>query len=138
MKPERLLPLILLVVGIAFFYFVYRKKTDAVAVPEMFRGNQGIELFYEHQCVTCHTVTSLPEARGLLGPGLDDIGLRSLEYNSQGSGEDYIKESILYPSKVVREGFINGMPSYEGKMTEAELDALVAWLYTLKGETESK
>lgn len=134
MKPERLLPLILLIAGAAVFYSAYQKKTQTVSLPEEFRGQPAIELFYKHQCVTCHTVSKLPNARGVLGPGLDNVGNRSREYDPEHNGEKYIRESILQPAKVVREGFVNGMPSFEGKMTSNELDTLVQWLLTLKEE----
>jgi mono/diheme cytochrome c family protein len=134
MKPERLLPLILLIAGVAVFYSAYRKKTDLVAMPSEFQGQRPVELFYEHQCVTCHTVTVLPNARGTLGPGLDNVASRSREYDPENNGEEYLRESILQPAKVVREGFVNGMPSFEGKMTEVELDIMVQWLLTLEEE----
>lgn len=134
MKPERLLPLILLIGGAAVFYFAYQKKTEQVAVPPQFQGQPAVMLFYKHQCVTCHTVTSLPNARGTLGPGLDNVGVRSRMYDPDHNGEEYLREAILTPSKVVREGFVNGMPSFEGKMTEQELSTLIGWLQTLKEE----
>ena len=134
MKPERLLPLILLIGGVAVFYFAYEKKTEQIDMPPEFKGRPAVELFYKHQCVTCHTVNALPNARGVLGPGLDNVGNRSREYDPEHSGEEYLRESILEPSKVVREGFVNGMPSFKGKMTDRELDTLVQWLLTLKEE----
>ena len=137
MKPERLLPLILVIMGVAFFFYAYGKKTAVIEVPGEFAGQPAVELFYEHQCVTCHTVSKLPTARGVLGPGLDDIGTRASEYDSQGNGEHYLRESILEPSKVVRTGYVNGMPSFQGKLSEQELNVLVNWLMTLKMETSS-
>lgn len=137
MKPERLLPLVLVMVGAVVFYLAYQKKTAQIEVPEGFKGNRAVELFYQHDCVTCHTVSFLPNARGLLGPGLDNVGSRSQEYDPQGKGEEYLRESILYPSKVVREGFVNGMPSYQGKMSEVELEILVTWLQSLRVEEEA-
>ena len=134
MKPERLLPLILVIAGVAFFFYAYGKKTAAIEVPTEFIGQPAVELFYKHQCVTCHTVSKLPTARGVLGPGLDNIGGRASEYDSQGIGEYYLRESILEPSKVVRPGYVNGMPSFQGKLSDQELDVLVSWLMTLKTE----
>lgn len=132
MKPERLLPLILVMVGAVVFYLAYQKKTAQIEVPAGFEGNRAVEIFYQQECVTCHTVAFLPNARGLLGPGLDNVGTRSREYDPQGNGEEYLRESILYPSKVVREGFVNGMPSYQGKMSEEDLEILVDWLQSLR------
>lgn len=139
MRPERLLPLTLVVVGAVVFYWAYQKKSAPVDVPAGFEGNQAIVLFYRHDCVTCHTVNSLPNSRGVLGPGLDHVGDRALEYDPAGKGATYLRESILEPSKVVREGFVNAMPSFRGKLTEEELEILVTWLLTLrKGETSSE
>lgn len=138
MKPERLLPLILVIVGAAVFYSAYSKKTAPVDVPDEFRGNRAVELFYNHQCVTCHWVTELPQARGKLGPGLDNVGDRALEYDPEHNGEEYLRESILEPSKVVRKGFVNGMPSFEGKISDDDLQLLVAWLASKRVAEESK
>lgn len=124
--------MILVIAGAAFFFSAYRSKTQEVTVPEQFSGNRAVTLFYKHQCVTCHWVTSLPDARGKLGPGLDDIGNRAVMYDPDHDGENYIRESILQPSKVVREGFINGMPSFSEKLNQEELDILVEWLLELK------
>lgn len=136
MKPERLFPLTLVIVGAAVFFFLYGKKTQAHPVPEAFLGNRAVELFYQHDCLTCHTVSSLPEARGQLGPGLDEVGIRALEYDPEHNGEEYLRESLLQPSKVVREGFINGMPSFQDKMSPEEIDILVTWLASLRGSAK--
>jgi mono/diheme cytochrome c family protein len=137
-KPERLLPLILVIVGAAFFYSAYRKKTAQVLLPAEFAGNRPVELFYQHQCVTCHWVTSIPDARGKLGPGLDDVGNRALKYDPRHEGEDYLRESILEPAKVVREGFINGMPSFRDELSAEDLEIMVQWLKQLKVEKSDK
>ena len=39
MKPERLLPLILLIAGVAVFYFAYEKKTEQIDMPPEFNGD---------------------------------------------------------------------------------------------------
>ncbi len=100
-------------------------------MPAELAGQPGPRLFFQNDCVTCHTVTALPEARGTLGPGLDDIGHRAAELDKV-DGRAYLRESILQPGKVVREGFVNAMPSFEGKVSDAELDQLIDWLLTLK------
>ena len=131
MRPERLLPVILVIVGVVAFFSVYQKKTQTIPVPAEFSGQPGVRLFFEHDCVTCHTVSSLPDARGTLGPGLDDIATRAAKVDGA-DGRAYLRDSILLPGKVVREGFVNAMPSFEGKMTDQELDQLTNWLMTLK------
>jgi mono/diheme cytochrome c family protein len=44
------------------------------------------------------------------------------------SAEDYVRESLLDPGKVVVEGFGNVMPSFDGKLDDAQLKALVDYL----------
>lgn len=132
MRPERLLPIILVIVGAAVFFSTYQKKSQSIPVPAEFADQVGPRLFFEHDCATCHTVSLLPAARGTLGPGLDAVGLRAEELDPESGGKTYLRESILEPGKVVREGFVNAMPSYAGKLTEQELSHLVDWLTTLR------
>lgn len=138
MRPERLLPLILVIAGAAVFFSAYRHKTAIPEVPPELRNEPAVVLFYKHECVTCHWVSRLPEARGTLGPGLDGVGSRAREYDPEHNGEQYLRDSILEPSKVVREGFINAMPVFKGKLTEQELSMLVKWLSSLQREEEQE
>lgn len=132
MRPERLLPLILVIAGAAAFVSVLRQKSQPVPVPPEVAGQPGPRLFFEHDCATCHTVTSLPEARGTLGPGLDDVGARAEQIDPKSGGKAYLRDSLLVPGKVVRETFVNAMPSFEGRLDEQELTHLVDWLSTLR------
>ncbi len=138
MRLERLLPIILVILGAAVLISAYKHKTRVIAVPQEWADNLGVRLFYEHECVNCHTVTRLPEARGTLGPGLDDIGTRAAEMNPNGNSKVYLRESLLEPGKVVREGFVNAMPSFAHKMSDEELKAMVDWLSDLKVDAPSK
>jgi mono/diheme cytochrome c family protein len=132
MRPERLLPIILLVVGVAVALCVYREKTQPVPVPAGLQNQPGPRLFFQQGCVSCHTVTAIPGARGTLGPGLDDVGNRARLLDPAGAGKGYLRESILEPGKVVRKNFVNAMPSFAAKMSERELSQLVDWLSTLR------
>ena len=136
MRLERLLPIIVVIVGVAAFFSVYQKKSRPIPVPPELAGQPGPRLFFEHDCATCHTVSRLPQARGTLGPGLDDIASRAAEIGG-GDGRSYLRDSLLHPGKVVREGFVNAMPSFEGKMSQEELEQLLDWLLTLEGTPPS-
>lgn len=137
MKAERWLPLLVLVAGVAALVSVYRQHTQHRPVPTEFAQQPGPRLFFEHDCVSCHTVSSLPGARGTLGPGLDDVGTRARQLDPKGDGKAYLRESLLEPAKVVREGFVNAMPSFEGQLSESDLEALVEWLDTLQVRKDS-
>ncbi len=132
MRPERLLPIIVVIVGAAAFFSVYQKKTQPVPIPPELAGQPGPTLFFQHDCVTCHTVSTLPKARGTLGPGLDDVGHRAETLDPEGGGKAYLRQSLLEPGAVVRQGFVNAMPSFAGKMSEQELEQLIDWLSTLR------
>jgi cytochrome c oxidase subunit 2 len=45
---------------------------------------------------------------------------------------DYVKTSILHPTAFARPGFPPSMPSFEGQLRDREIDALVAFIASLK------
>ncbi len=95
----------------------------------------GKELFNQNPlgsnagCVTCHSVE---EGVQLVGPSLAGIATRGAERVSGMSAEDYIRQSITDPTAYTVEGFPEGlMPAYSD-LTPEQIDALVAYLMTLK------
>lgn len=46
--------------------------------------------------------------------------------------ENYIRESILEPQAKVRAGFNPVMPTFQGKLSDRQIDALINWVKTLK------
>lgn len=90
----------------------------------------GRSLFVKNGCGGCHTLTDA-RAVGQVGPNLDGIGSRT--------DEAYIRESIVDPNAVIAEKCPAGpcqanlMPQNFGQvLTEAELNALVTYLYNQK------
>jgi cytochrome c2 len=97
------------------------------------QGETLFTTFYDDAgfaCATCHHVDS--EER-LVGPGLLDIGQRAATREDGIEAEDYIRKSILNPSATVVDDYAdNLMPSiYADIFTEAELNAIIAYLLTL-------
>lgn len=93
-------------------------------------AQEGQQLFLKLQCLKCHTNTTTAAA-----PNLE--GLWRTERRLRGGGAeiadaDYIKQSILRPRLKVREGWEPIMPSYQGQVTDADLDKLVAYIRSLK------
>ncbi|MBZ0299505.1 MAG: c-type cytochrome [Anaerolineae bacterium] len=83
-------------------------------------------------CSTCHRVDSEEQ---LIGPGLLNISTRA---EARVPGEDaltYIHQSIVDPSAYVVPNYPdNLMPkNWHEILTEAEINDLIAYLYTLKG-----
>ncbi len=132
MTVERLVPSAILLVLIGISAHLFINKTRSVSVPLEWADNRAVSLFYEHDCLTCHTVSFLPEARGTLGPGLDGVVEVARGFDPVEDGKAYLRESLLEPSAVVRKGFVDAMPSYRGVLTEEEIELMVDWLHSLE------
>lgn len=94
-------------------------------------GPSGAELIVSMGCSGCHSLDSIPEATGKVGPDLSHIGGRA--------DAAYIRESILDPGAVTATGCPSGpcpaglMPPMFGIiMSPEEIDTLVAYLAGLQ------
>jgi cytochrome c oxidase subunit 2 len=85
---------------------------------------------YVRMCATCHSV----DGSGNVGPTWKDafgtdVPLadgRTVPYD-----ENYIRESILEPGAKLHAGYANQMPSFQGLVSEAQIDALIAYIKSL-------
>jgi cytochrome c2 len=102
------------------------------APPTVAEGRQVAELM---GCVACHSQdgTTLgkvgPTWKGLFGSKRDIARLGKVV-----ADEDYLRESIKEPTAKILKGFENGdvgMPSYEGVLTDSQVEALILYLKTL-------
>jgi len=90
---------------------------------------QGQQVF-NARCATCHAL--VPDTI-IIGPSLSGIASRAGERVSGVTAEEYIQLSVLRPGDYVVEGFNNVMlTNFAKELTGEELDALVAFLMTLK------
>jgi cytochrome c oxidase subunit 2 len=93
----------------------------------------GKKLFVKNACSTCHSLNATPLPGG--GPAFLGVFGRS-ETMSDGQvikvDENYIRESILYPQAKIVKGFGPIMPSFKGQLKDWEIDALIAYLKTIK------
>lgn len=86
----------------------------------------GEQIFTAAGCGACHTL-SKANGTGNIGPDLDQLAESAAQ--QEGSPEEYVLESLVDPDAVTAEGFNAGvMPSYEGRLTEEQLQALVEYL----------
>ena len=90
---------------------------------------QGKALFESQGCPVCHNVdTSVDKT----GPSLMGIGSEAAEGKIDGyPALDYLHQSIVDPGAVLVEGFQNLMPSFKDKLTEAQIQDIIAYLLTL-------
>ena len=89
----------------------------------------GSRLFTSLGCQGCHAMNG-----GGVGPSL--VGLYGAEEKlADGStvtaDENYLRESILNPNAKIVAGYAAVMPSYEGRVTEDQLNQLLAYLKSL-------
>jgi cytochrome c oxidase subunit 2 len=95
----------------------------------------GEELFQQLACNTCHLLDAPPTGVKPRAPSLMDLfgaqvalaGGRAVT-----ADETYIRESIVNPQAKVVAGWQPIMPTFKGQVTEEQLNALVAYIKTLK------
>ncbi len=87
-------------------------------------------------CVGCHSTDGT--VIGRVGPswkGLHGAERTFVDRSKAMADAAYLRQSILEPSATIVSGFDQsdaGMPSYAGVLTAAEVDALIAYIQTLK------
>jgi mono/diheme cytochrome c family protein len=98
----------------------------ALAQAGLAGATTGEQIFTAAGCAGCHTLAKA-NASGTIGPSLDELAQVAGE--QEGTPEDFVRESLLDPDAVVAEGFQAGvMPSFEGRLNDEQLQALVEYL----------
>ena len=91
----------------------------------------GAELYRSKACVTCHSIDGTP---GVAPSFKGRFGKE--EKMADGSevliDENYIRESILQPQSKVVMGFQPVMPTFQGVLKDRQIDALIAYIKSLK------
>jgi cytochrome c oxidase subunit II len=100
----------------------------------------GEKIFAELGCVTCHRNDGQgrgPNLQGLFGKQVLLEGGRTVT-----ADENYIRESILDPGAKIVNGYKPVMPTFQGLVSEEQLNALVAYVKSLseakRGQASSK
>lgn len=92
----------------------------------------GADLTSQFACVACHSTDGSevigPSFKGLFGSMVQLDNGQMVK-----ADDDYLKRSILQPNEEIVNRFPKGvMPPFEGNITDAELDAIIDYLKTLK------
>jgi cytochrome c oxidase subunit 2 len=92
----------------------------------------GAELFQSLACSTCHRVDG--DARLAQGPNL--VGVfghqqKLVDGRTIVADEAYIRESILNPQAKIVAGWPPVMPTYQGQVTEEQLNELISYVRSL-------
>jgi len=95
------------------------------------RAAAGEKLFRQHGCSGCHGLNASVKA-----PLLDGIygKQRALENGSFVTADDrYLRDSIYLPQKEVRAGFKPIMPTYKGRISEADVLQIIDYIKATGG-----
>lgn len=106
------------------------EKESAVTLPQLLK---------KYNCTDCHSL----DGTVLVGPTLKDIYKKEVTVIENGkektvtADKDYLRESILNPSKKVVKGFDAIMSSYKNDITEKDLEMMLS-LFAGEKISESK
>lgn len=112
-----------------------RTPSDAISLKkeeEAASVQRGKELFNEIGCSGCHSPYT--KTMGMYGPPLGKIFgvLRQFEDGSSLKvDEEYLRESIIAPSKKVVKGYNSQMPSYLGILSDTDIESLLLYISKL-------
>lgn len=115
-------------------YAAARRGDDqgALATAGLAQAKTGDQIFTAAGCAGCHTF-SPAGSNGNIGPNLDDLATAAGNREPGKSAEDYIRESLTTPEAFLVEGFGDAMPSYEGRLTDEQIEALIDYLLQTGG-----
>jgi cytochrome c oxidase subunit 2 len=91
----------------------------------------GAKLFQSRACYTCHSI----KGESSVGPHLNGIfGEQAVMTGGKQFivDENYIRKSLLEPQADVVAGYQPVMPTYQGILKDRDVDALIAYIKSLK------
>jgi len=92
-------------------------------------AQNGQTLFQQLGCSTCHRFDVQGRGPNLMGVFGKPVQLEDGRIVT--ADENYVRESILVPAAKVVSGFKPIMPSFQGQVSEDQLNALVAYVKSL-------
>lgn len=109
------------------------RKDNTEWITKEYKPWQNGERLYKINCSGCHKVDGLAAT----GPALNLIWGENEKLMGGGTrlvDENYIRESILVPDKDVVEGYgpVTKMNSFQGKLSDIDIDYLIAYMKYLK------
>jgi cytochrome c oxidase subunit 2 len=95
----------------------------AMADPKVAEGEK---YFASKGCIGCHSLNSVGAPKGMIGPNLGGIGVRKMIAGGWLPNTDENLHRWIKTPQLVKTGVLMQVP----EMTDAEVDALVAYLRT--------
>ena len=95
---------------------------------------KGRKTFLRYRCISCHSADSNARA-----PVLEELYGKTVHLRDGRTviaDEDYLRESIVRPGAKIVMGWENIMPTFQGQVSQEEINELVAFIKSLKkGQT---
>jgi mono/diheme cytochrome c family protein len=99
----------------------------ALASAGLAQATTGDQIFTAAGCAGCHTF-SAAGSNGTIGPNLNDLKAAAAKFGKGKPPEDYVRESIVKPDAFIVPGFGNAMPSFQGRLTDKQIQTLIDYL----------
>ena len=96
------------------------------------QATTGEQIFTAAGCAGCHTF-SPAGSNGTIGPDRNDLQAAATKYAKGQTPEEYVRESIVKPDAFLVPGFGNAMPSFQGRLTDKQIQTLVDYLLNSGG-----
>jgi cytochrome c oxidase subunit 2 len=102
--------------------------------PEEDLAVSGEELFHHVGCSGCHALQGA--IRAPLLNGLYNSPVALSDGTTVIADRQYLRDSILLPNKQITAGYQALMPTYQGQLSEEQVNALVSYLMSLKNQPD--
>jgi mono/diheme cytochrome c family protein len=99
----------------------------ALASAGLAQAKTGQQIFTAAGCAGCHTF-SPAKSTGTIGPNLNQLKTEASKMEKGKTADEYIRESIEDPGAFLVKGYPNAMPSFKGRLTDAQIKALIDFL----------
>jgi mono/diheme cytochrome c family protein len=115
-------------------YAAAKKGSDegALASAGLAQAKTGDQIFTAAGCAGCHTFGPAG-SNGTIGPSLDELKTQAGKIEPGKSAEEYIRESLEDPGAFIVQGYPNAMPSFKGRLTDQQIQAVVDYLLQTGG-----
>jgi cytochrome c oxidase subunit 2 len=98
-------------------------------------ASEGSRYYHALGCSGCHESSQVVRAPSLVGLYGVPVPLQSGQVVK--ADDDYLRDSILQPSKDICAGYQNIMPAYQGSLSEEQVIALIAYIKSQRSASPS-
>lgn len=100
----------------------------------------GKKTYESFGCLACHSIDGTTKGRS--GPTLKNLWMSERKFSNSKkriADKQYLRDSVLYPTRNVLAGYDTndiGMPSYQGILTDGQIESLVLFIQSLSEKND--